>query len=309
MKIIANTTDFYLEKGTAVAIGKFDGVHIGHRRLLEEVLAQKERGLLACVFTFDPAPSEFFGYSDGKELTTPEEKRRIFAQMGVDVLVEFPMNRETAGMSPDKFLEEILIERLHMRMIAAGKDLSFGYRGAGNVAFLEQMSDKWGYEVRIIDKILLQEIEVSSTYVRGLVKDGRMETVKQCLGMPYSVSGQVVHGNHIGTGLGFPTVNLVPSEDKILPPNGVYYSYVCVQDKLYRAITNIGYKPTVAGEKKIGIESYLYDFARDIYGQEITVSLLSYKRPERQFADLQELKRQLERDIAEGAQYIPTPQK
>ena len=138
MEIIADTTEIQLAQETAAAIGKFDGIHIGHRRLLEEILARKKRGLTACVFTFDPPPAVLFGCSDGKELTSKKEKRLLFSRMGVDILVEFPMNRETAAMAPEAFARDVLAGQLQVRFLAAGTDLSFGAKGAGNAALLQE---------------------------------------------------------------------------------------------------------------------------------------------------------------------------
>lgn len=303
MEIIANTTDFYLKRETAVAIGKFDGIHVGHRRLLDEILEQKQKGLAACVFTFDPTPAVLFGLSDGKELTTREEKRRLFERMGVDILIEFPLTTETAGIAPEDFVTEILVGRMNTAFVAAGKDLSFGKRGAGNAELLAEMGQKLGFFVKIIDKILVKNIEASSTYIRGLVEKGELQTVETFLGMPYTIMGKVAHGNRIGRQMGFPTVNLLPEADKLLPPNGVYYSRVCWRGKNYRAISNVGYKPTVTEEKLLGVESYIYDFANEIYGEEIEVSLLEFKRPEQQFASLEELQEQLQKDIADGLHF------
>lgn len=304
MEIITNTTDFYLNRETAVAIGKFDGIHMGHRRLLEEILAQRRNGLAACVFTFDPAPSVLFGLSDGKELTTTEEKRRLFEQMGVDILIEFPLTYETAAIAPEDFVTNVLLERMNTRFVAAGKDLSFGNRGAGNAELLTRMGQAHNFHVQIIDKIMMQDTEVSSTYIRSLVEKGDMKTATLFLGMPYTIMGTVCHGNRIGRTLGFPTVNLLPGENKLLPPNGVYYSKVCRNGVEYKAISNVGYKPTVTEERVLGVESYLYDFSDEIYDQTIEVSLLEFKRPEQQFAGLDELRGQLQKDIAEGFQYV-----
>ena len=303
MKIIANTTDFYLDRETAVAIGKFDGVHIGHRRLLTEILEQKQKGLAACVFTFDPTPAVLFGLSDGKELTTREEKRVLFEQMGVDILIEFPLTKATAAISPENFVTEVLVEKLKTRFIAAGYDLSFGCRGAGNAALLRDMGREKGFVVKIVDKIKVHGTEVGSTYIRNLVEEGKMAVAGEFLGAPYSIRGNVVHGNRIGRTLGFPTVNLLPGESKLLPPNGVYSSRVIIGEEEYRAITNIGYKPTVTQDKVLGVESYIYDFSRDIYEEEIEVRLCEFQRPERQFNNIEELKAQLQKDICNGAQY------
>ena len=303
MEIITNTANFYLDKETAVALGKFDGIHIGHRRLLEEILEKKREGLCACVFTFDPAPAVLFGLSDGKELTTKEEKRMLFKRMGVDLLIEFPMNHQTAATPPEAFAREILAERMQARFLAAGSDLSFGAGGAGNASLLKKLGSQLGFQVRIIDKVYLEGKEISSTYVRSCVEAGDMEQAEKLLGMPYPVMGTVVKGNQLGRTLGFPTLNLLPESSKLLPPNGVYYSQVLCGERKYQAISNVGYKPTVTEEKVMGIESYLYDFQEDAYGREIEVNLLKFRRPEQRFENVEALGRQLKEDIAAGALY------
>ncbi len=303
MEIIANTTDFYLDRETAVAIGKFDGIHIGHRRLLEEIREKKKDGLCACVFTFDPAPAVLFGQSDGKELTTKEEKHVLFERAGVDILIEFPMTHETAATAPETFATEILAERMQARFLAAGSDLSFGAGGAGNAELLQRLGPELGFRVKTIAKVCLDGREVSSTYVRGCVEKGDMRLAEKLLGMPYPVLGTVVKGNQLGRNLGFPTVNLLPRESKLLPPNGVYFSQVRHRGRLYRAISNVGYKPTVTEQRVMGLESYLYDFQEDIYGEPIEVYLLEYSRPERRFESVEALRGQLEKDIKAGAAY------
>lgn len=283
-----------------MAIGKFDGVHLGHRRLLQEILEQKRNGLAACVFTFDPPPAVLFGSSDGKELTTIKEKRILFERMGVDILIEFPLNYETAAMAPVDFARKILAEQMNARFIAAGTDLSFGDKGAGDAQLLRKLSHELGFAVKTIEKICIQGTEVNSTYIRELLKAGHMEQVEMFLGTPYTVTGTVMHGNQIGRKLGFPTVNLVPGEGKLLPPNGVYYSAVLCKGHKYHGISNVGCKPTVTEEKRIGVETYLYDFDENIYGEEIEVYFYSFKRPEQKFDSLEALKAQLQQDIADG---------
>lgn len=301
MEIIADTVDFYIEKKTAAALGKFDGLHIGHRRLLEEILSRREKGLAACVFTFDPPAAAFFGLSDGKELTTREEKRLLFERMGVDILIEFPLNRETAGMAPEVFAAEILAFRMNTCFLAAGTDLSFGAGGAGNAALLRRLGPQLGFDISIIDKICMEGREVSSTLVRAEVEKGQMESAARLLGTPYMIMGRVAGGKRLGRTMGFPTVNLVPPDNKLLPPNGVYFSDVRVRGRLYHAVTNVGYKPTVTNERRLGVESYLYDFDEEIYGEPIEVSLHSFHRPEKRFDSIQALRGQLQRDIAAGA--------
>lgn len=303
MKIIHDTTEFYIEQESAVAIGKFDGIHKGHIQLLSHILEQRKHGRKAVVFTFYPSASVFFGQGPSAELTTRYEKRKLFEDMGIDVLIEFPLNRETAATEPEIFVKKILVEQMHAVYIAAGEDLSFGYKGSGNKELLIGMAQSLGYEVEIINKIFYEEREISSTFVREAVEGGDMILAYQLLGRYYSFEGKVQEGNRLGRRLGMPTLNLYPVTEKLLPPKGVYYSRVLYDNCVYPGITNIGYKPTVNTVKEISVETYLYDFDRDMYGKQIVTELLQFKRPEQKFENVQELKNQMERDIAEGRQF------
>lgn len=303
MKIITDLRNCELHMETAVAIGKFDGLHRGHRRLLQEILDKKATGLKACVFTFDPSPAVFFGLADGKELMTKEEKRRALRDMGVDVLVEYPMNAENAAVTPCDFVKKLLADALNVKFIAAGTDVSFGAKGAGNARLLEECAKELEYELKLIDKVTLEGTEISSSLVRKEVEAGNMEYVTALLGAPYTVSGEVMHGKALGRKLGMPTMNLLPPKEKLLPPVGVYYSQVRYEGMNYPAISNVGYKPTVSQEPVLGVETYLYDFDKEIYGEDISVSLLSFKRPEMRFASVEELKEQMKQDISDGKEY------
>ncbi|MGN1152162.1 MAG: bifunctional riboflavin kinase/FAD synthetase [Lachnospiraceae bacterium] len=299
MHIIENTTEFQLDRPGAVAIGKFDGIHLGHQKLIQKIIEQKAKGYLATVFTFDTSAAAFFG-GEEKELTTREEKRIVFEKMGVDVLIEFPLNRETAATEPVEFVQRYLVSQMQAAYICAGTDLSFGRRGAGNYELLQQYADSYGYQVELIDKVRMDGEEVSSTRVREAVRTGKMEAAARMLGTPYSVSGTVEHGRRLGRTIGMPTANLLPEQDKLLPPNGVYYSKVLMGGRIYRSITNIGCKPTVSENHIMGVETYLYDFAGDIYGKDITVQLLAFRRPEMKFDGVDSLKAQMQKDIAAG---------
>lgn len=329
MEIISESLDFQLNRETAIAIGKFDGVHVGHRRLLEEILEKKKDGLEACVFTFDVSPAVLFGFGDGKMLTTREEKRRIFKELGVDVLVEFPMTHQTAAIEAEEFARKYLAGALCGRFIAAGDDLSFGRYGKGDAKLLQRLSAELDFSVKTITKVEIDGIPASSTYVRSLVECGKMEDAARFLGEPYCIDGTVLHGRHLGRELGFPTVNLLPAKDKLLPPFGVYATKVRVGERLYPAITNIGLKPTVSGEQtgavqpmatgqwqptaasqvqpmttgQVGVETNLFDYDGDLYGQEIQVYLHHFMRPEQKFESLEALKKQIASDVEACKKY------
>lgn len=303
MQIISGTMEFECDMNTAAAIGKFDGVHLGHRKLLDRILKTKEDGLAAAVFTFDPPPGVFFSGRPQAGLMTKEEKRRCFEEMGVDVLIEFPLDAQTAAIPPEDFVREILCGKMHTRYLAAGTDISFGDGGKGDWHLLLALSEKLGYQVEIIDKIMYNGREISSSYVREEIQKGQMELAAKLLGAPYIVSGRVMHGKRLGRTLGMPTINLLPEKDKLLPPNGVYLSRLNFGGVSFPGITNIGCRPTVSDSGQMSVETYLYDFDSEIYGEYVEVSLYSFRRPERKFSDVKELKQNMAHDIEEGRRY------
>lgn len=337
MKIISGTTDFKIEDGTAVAIGKFDGVHKGHKRLLHEIFEAKRLGLKTAVFTFDPSPAVFFqgvaqkkflkesrkepvtqsvteptkesiketAKDPVKEIMTRQEKRICFERMGIDYLVEYPFNGQTAAVLAEDYVNHFLVEKMNARFIAAGEDVSFGHKGAGNAELLKKLAQQKGAQVRIIRKICHRGIEISSSYVRSEVEKGNMELVAELLEEPFFIMGKVAHGNRIGRTLGMPTVNIHPEEGKIMPPRGVYFSTVTYGEQIFYGVTNIGYKPTVeSSNPRRGVETYIYDFNEDIYEKDITVHLHHFERPEQKFADLEELKKAIARNVEDGRKYF-----
>lgn len=304
MRLIQGTTEFKLKEKSAVAIGKFDGIHLGHQKLLKQIIEWKKEGFQAVIFTFDPPPSVFFEQTTKKELTTQEEKRKLFEDMGIDVLIEFPLNRNTAATTPVHFIEQILVERINAKRIAAGTDLSFGYRGAGNCELLIREAKHYDYQVKVIEKVCLEGKEISSTYVRQEVESGNMELVTTLLGNPYRIQGTVKEGQQLGRTIDMPTVNLLPVSDKLLPPRGVYFSYVYYNGRKLQGVTNIGCRPTVSSNEIISVETYIYAFNEVIYGKHIVVELLHYRRPEMKFHGVQELKEQMQKDKEAGEFYF-----
>ena len=306
MRVITGTREFQIEEPTAVTIGKFDGRHKGHQKLLREMLCFKERqGLKAAVFTFDMAPAGVMAGRVQTVITTNQERRNKMAKVGIDYLVEYPFDQETAHMQPEEFVSEVLVRQMHAKAVVVGTDCSFGYKGAGNAQLLKEMSESCGFEAVIIEKEQDDHRDISSTYVREELDLGNMEKANELLGEPYAIHGVVVHGNHIGGAiLGFPTANILPPPEKHLPPFGVYVSQVLVDGSLYRGVTNIGKKPTVAGESPVGVETFIMGLEENLYGKEIEVQLLNFERPEQKFASLKELKERIEKDKEYAAAYF-----
>ena len=303
MEIISGTKDIYINGPSCVAIGKFDGVHIGHQSLLMEITgfakSHADEDFKSCVFTFDPAPEVFFG-GDSAVLTTPSEKRILFERKGIDILIEYPFDKETADTEPLDFLSDLIVGRIGAVMMAAGSDLSFGKKGLGNAELLTKYGKENGIDVSIIDKLTVsldKEYEVSSTLIRQMVTEARMEEAEKLLGIPYFIYGKIVHGNHMGRELGFPTINVIPEENKLLPQNGVYTSDVIIDGKKYFGLTNIGKKPTISDHEVRGVETFIYDFDGDVYGRVAEIYLKHFCRPETRFESLDALKDKLASDI------------
>lgn len=305
MRIIDNLDNLHIGERTAVAIGKFDGVHLGHRALIDELMkAKREQGLATVIFTFSPSPAEFFGFSDGKQIMTPDEKRYVLEGLGIDYLIEFPFNDITASTEPDDFVRDVLAEKLNSALIVAGDDLSFGKKGLGNIKTLENYKNIYGYEVREIGKICLDNVIISSTEVRRLISISDMERAASMLGEEYFIRGKIISGNRIGRTIGFPTINVSIDERKVLPKFGVYFSKVEINGEKYYGISNVGVKPTIEGNNAVSVETYIYNFDRDVYDQMANVYLTSFRRREQKFDGIEALKMQLDSDIARGKEYF-----
>lgn len=301
MKYITDLKELNTLSPCVITLGKFDGVHKGHQKLIRLVQQIGEKNdWKTAVFTFDVSPQVKLGMSRHLLLMTNEERRLKLEKMGLDYLVECPFTDEIKNMEPEDFVKEILIGKMHARSLVIGKDFHFGKQRRGDAALLCKLGEELNLEIHVEEKEKDGRRDISSTYVREELSLGHMEKVTELLGNPYSVKGEIVHGNHIGHTLGFPTINQIPEASKLLPPKGVYLSKTLVDGREYDGISNVGTKPTVQGNKIMGIETHLLFFSGDLYGKEARVQLLSFRRPEKKFASLEELKKQLDSDIKEA---------
>lgn len=304
MKFFRNTTEISAGGDSAVTLGKFDGLHRGHQVLMTELFAAGREGLKTVVFTFGTHPRAQVEGRPQELLLTNEEKHDRLEAEGLDVLIEYPFNDVTSHMPPEEFVTKVLVGQLQAKKIVVGTDFGFGYRRAGNVELLKEMSRSCGYELVVKEKLKTREgIDISSSYIKDLLKLGHMKRVNSLLGYPYTIQGEVVHGNHYGRTFGMPTINQLPAAEKLLPPNGVYVSQTIVEGRAYHSVTNIGVKPTIDGAYPRGAETFIQDFHQDIYGKVVEVQLYSYARPEMKFASKEQLIDQMHRDERASEEY------
>ncbi len=282
--------------GTAIALGKFDGIHVGHQLLIDGLMQERLRGRQALVFTFGDSPMSVLSGGSKKSIYTSEEKALYFSQFGVDVLLEYPFTKEFASCPPEEFVAECLVKQLGARSIYVGEDFHFGRGRSGNVGLLKLLGEEYGFEVYALPKKTQHGKVVSSTLIRDMLET-HFHVANELLGNPYFVYGEVIHGNYLGHTIGFPTINQRIPEQKLIPAYGVYASRVSVDGVYYNGISNLGQKPTIEGNHQIGLETYILDFEGDLYGQKLQVELLFFIRPEEKFASVDELKIQIQNDI------------
>lgn len=304
MEFITNLQQLKIEKRSAITLGKFDGLHRGHRLLMNQVLQKKKDGYTAAVFTFDTHPAKFLNGHTGGTIFTNQERRGLAEQIQIDVMVQCPFTKEVACMEPEDFVRDILVEKMNVGFIAVGADFHFGYQRKGDTILLSKLAKKYGYELNVISKEQYQGRDISSSYIREMLSLGNVELAGTLLGYPFFISGEVVSGKQFGRFMGIPTANQIPETEKLLPPNGVYISRVLVEGECYFGITNIGVRPTVEHTDQKNVETYLLDFQGELYGKKLTVQLLHYERPERKFDSTEALKKQLDLDLAAARRWL-----
>lgn len=310
MRIIYNLEEYRPVKPTVVTTGTFDGVHLGHRRIIERLLRlSAERQLESVVITFWPHPRLVLGQSL-ELLHTIEERAACIGRMGIDTLLILPFTEAFAQLSPEAYVEKIYVSGLHARYLVIGYDHHFGYQRQGNLAFLQQISSKYGFEVEEIPKQDIDDIAISSTRIRKALKEGDVELATQLLGYPYALSGRVVDGQKLGRVLGFPTANLMPlATYKLVPGPGIYAAYASYgQVENHPALVYIGKRPTLGAQLQSSIEVFLFDFSASLYNEIIQVRFLKKLRDDQQFNTLADLQQQMQRDYQHARNFFAQQQ-
>jgi len=289
---------------TAVALGVFDGVHLAHRTILASAVESARAGDLrpvAC--TFDRHPMEILQPERAPvPITTLEERLGLIADTGVEATVVLTFDRELAAVEPEAFVKDILLAKLHARVVVVGFNHRFGHRARGDARLLQSLAEQLGFQARMVPPLEVDGVPVSSTEIRAALQRGEVRRAARFLGRPYAIAGSVAAGAGRGRTLGFPTAN-VAADRPLLLPTGVYFGRVTVDGRPWPAVVNVGVRPTF-GETTLAIEAHLLNFSGDLYDRHVQLEFLDRLRDEKRFSSVEELRAQIERDIA-SARELP----
>lgn len=298
--------------GLSIALGFFDGVHLGHANVIRRAAASgKERGQTSAVMTFDPHPRVVLGKvgAYGTILTPLEEKLELLANLGIEAVYVIRFTPEFAQVTAERFVRQLLIP-LNVRTAVVGFDFHFGYRGEGNAQSLQRLGEGF-MDVTIVEHIHQDHDKISSTRIRGELAAGNCEAAARLLGRPYTIKGKVVHGMAIGRQIGFPTANLQPEQPYVIPRPGVYAITAEVLDDcgetaaVYDGVLNIGRRPTFnMPEDELSLEAHLFDFSGNLYDRRMTLAFWKFLRDEQKFGSVEELKKQIEKDASEARRLL-----
>ncbi|MFC4478119.1 bifunctional riboflavin kinase/FAD synthetase [Flavobacterium chungangensis] len=306
MKLFHSINDFQSTKKTILTLGTFDGVHIGHKKILKRITENTENGKYeSLVLTFFPHPRMVLQEkSEIRLLNTIGEKIKLLEATGIENLIVHPFNESFSRLTAEEFVRTILVEKFQIQKIIIGHDHRFGRNRTANIDDLIAFGIEYGFEVEQISAEEIQDVSVSSTKIRNALNEGNMALANEYLGYNYFLNGTIVKGKQLGRTIGFPTANINIEEDyKLIPKIGVYVVKATINNESLFGMMNIGFNPTVNGEKQT-IEVHLFNFDKDIYDQNIEVSLLHYIRDEQKFSSVDALKAQLHQDKIDSLAFI-----
>lgn len=296
MKIIVNPKQ-PLDFETSAGIGNFDGIHLGHKKIIDAVKRHSEENSThSCVITFNPHPQKVLGRKELSLIFPLGWRFEMLEATGIDAVICLNFTRELSKVSAENFIKDILLERLRIKDIVVGPGFSFGHKRKGNVDLLRSMGETHGFNTVVAEAARVDDQVVSSSAIRNLVRDGEISEANRFFGYDYYIEGVVVEGERRGRKLGFPTINL-DTEWEILPKPGVYATYVRLPDGFHESITNIGIRPTFE-ESKLTVETHIFDFNNDLYGEKVRVNFVERLRDEKRFASVDELVAQIGHDVA-----------
>ena len=294
MNYITGIEAYNGKQKTAVTLGKFDGLHRGHQKLVNKIRE----------YASDKCETVLCAFDMHRESIMTNRERREHLEGKIDWLIDCPFTEEFREIEAEDFIREILWKTLRCAHVVVGKDFLFGHGKRGNVEMLRQFSKEYGYTVDVIEKERYGDMVISSTYIRDALAQGDVKLAERLLGYPYAVTGIVRHGRQLGRTLGFPTMNIEPVAYKILPRFGVYACRVWIDGQWYNGVGNAGVKPTVTDERRRLFEVYAYGYDGDAYGKEATAIFCDFERPEVKFASVEELKERVMKDMRYGEEFF-----
>jgi riboflavin kinase/FMN adenylyltransferase len=304
MRIIRNLSELNRSSIVAVAMGNFDGVHVGHQAILNEAMSQaRRRGGAAYAVTFDPLPAKVLAPERAPRLIMdPEDKFELLRSSGLAGVIVINFTLELSRLTPRQFATDYVRQAMGAEVVVVGYSMSFGHDRAGNAAVMQALGVELGFEVDVVGPVKLGDIEVSSSSVREAIATGNLPLATRMLSRPHFLHGPVVHGRERGRTIGFPTANIQPRTE-CLPPDGVYATRVVLSDGIYPSITNIGMRPTFA-EPERTFEAHIFDFNQSIYDRDVKLELIERIRPERKFDSADELAAQISRDLKRAREIL-----
>ncbi len=308
MKIFHGTENANIMRPTVLTLGVFDGLHIGHQKIIETVVTHaRATGAVATVVTFDPHPrAVLHSQSAPPLLQTLDQRLANFEVLGIEQAIVIHFDRAFAAQTAEDFIRDIIHDRLHAKEVYLGKGFAFGRGREGHIDLLRKMSGELGFVADEVDEVRLRGHRISSSRIREQLDLGHVDLVRRMLGRPYGVEGVIVRGDRRGHTIGFPTANLHP-QNRVIPKYGVYATAVLIDGVWRRSITNIGVRPTFGVDTEPSIESYIFDFDGELYGDVLRVRFLHRIRDERKFNGINELKAQIERDTKRALNYFSRP--
>lgn len=304
MEIIRGIENLSLNGKSAVCIGNFDGLHLGHRLIISVLKEEaKQRGLKSIIMTFEPHPFKYFN-KPIKLISTPRKRMDKFIEQDTDYLLIAEFNDTLSSLSPDEFVKNILVEKLHAALVIVGTDYRFGSGKAGSTMLLSQLGEKYGFQCMFAHKLKDSNgIDISSSRIRSLLEQGQVEEAGRFLSCPYSLEGEVIHGDKMGRTFGYPTMNL-QVVNEMIPAFGVYAAKVKIKGKIYNAMAYIGKRPTINNGLELRVEANIFDFNEEIYGEYAEIILYKYIRSDIKFNSFDKLIAQMGKDKEDIQKYF-----
>ncbi|HLL75913.1 MAG TPA: bifunctional riboflavin kinase/FAD synthetase [Pyrinomonadaceae bacterium] len=305
MRLFHGTDNAEIARPTVLTLGVFDGLHLGHQLIVTTVVARARAvGAVPTVITFDPHPRAVLHPESAPPLLqTFDQKIEALGVLGVEQTIVVRFTEGFARVRAEEFLRDVVRERLQAREVYLGRGFAFGYRREGDITLLRRVSERLDFRADEVPEVRLRGQRISSSKIRELLSQGRVNLARRMLGRPYGVEGQVVRGAERGRTLGFPTANLRP-ENRVIPRGGVYVTATLIEGRWRRSVTNVGTRPTFERDAEPSVETYVMDWTGDLYGDVVRTRFLHRLRDERKFASLDELKRQISRDASRAARYF-----